>query len=214
MVRWKSIGQSSPRDSMHARVVIRLRPTHTIGLCLFLASLVILGPAVWSQAQQINNDYFSPSRDEKLLRMVERYHLTPKTFWPKYREGVVSGKFRLAVKELEFVLRYFPNHPKALMLLANIAKMTKTRHLADAYFKKALHLYPRYALTHAQYGKFLSDMGSVAEGIEHLQQAITLDPRLAVAYDWLAKAYRVQGKYQEASAIEQQKMRMVEGASP
>ena len=145
------------------------------------------------KAQELNNDYFTahpPLRGEYLLGTVERYHLSAtKGFWPQFS----AGQYTYAFSELKYVLRYFPNHPKALHLLGRIAILTKTPLLPISYYRHALQLYPQYAYTHAQYGRYLSEIGDddilIKEGIAELNNSIEMNPKLAVAYTWLANAY-------------------------
>lgn len=136
-------------------------------------------------AQDVNNDYFSPQRNEKLLSMVEQYHLRTESFWSAYR----SARPGEALSDVEFVLRYFPNHPQALMLLGSIARLIKNTSLGVAYYEKALALYPQHALTHAQYGAYLVEINRTEAGIAELKRAIQLDPNLVSAHVWLAQAY-------------------------
>jgi Tfp pilus assembly protein PilF len=149
-------------------------------------------------AQTINNDYFDPLRDQKLLDLNEQYHLSKGKFYKRFREGLASGNFQLAIAELDFVLRYWPNHPKALLFMASIAKMQKDPNLADQYFRKALHFYPQHATTHGQYGHYLVEVGRIEEGINHLHEAIQIDEQLIVAYEWLGEAYYLQGDSKRA----------------
>ncbi|NOT94918.1 MAG: hypothetical protein HOP00_01220 [Nitrospira sp.] len=60
--------------------------------------------------------------------------------------------------------------------------------MAINYYENALGFYPQYALTHAQFGKYLSDMGKIKLAIEHLSHAVEMDRKLAPAFAWLAEA--------------------------
>lgn len=158
-------------------------------LILIIGSISLDLVASPAQAQPQNNDYFAPERDPKLLRNVEKYHLTKEKFGKYYQ----AGQYSSAIRELQFVLRYFPNHPKALMYMETIAKITNNQSLALSHYKNALKLYPQHALTHAQYGRYLASTGRVQSGIERLQKATEMDPELAVAHGWLAMIYAKSG---------------------
>ncbi len=140
------------------------------------------------------NDYFTTPRDSELLYNVEKYHLSDETFMAKYK----SGRYYYALQDLKFVLNYFPNHPNALMFMGSVAQLTKDSSLGITYYEKAIRLYPQYALTHAQYGEYLVNIGLVKEGIERLKKAIEIDPKLAIAYKWLSKAYTKNGDLEMA----------------
>lgn len=58
---------------------------------------------------------------------------------------------------------------------------------ADAEFRRAIALDPRYALAHHWYGEFLSLMGHTDQGIASLQRALELEPQsLAIRVDLVA----------------------------
>jgi superkiller protein 3 len=74
-----------------------------------------------------------------------------------------------------------------------VSRIRKEPSLAIPFYAKALQLYPQYAITHAQYGSYLTDIGQVEQGIVALKKAVEIDPKLALAYDWLARAYAKSG---------------------
>lgn len=134
-----------------------------------------------------NKNYFAVKnrQDKVLLSNVERHHLTREKFWKWYN----AGKYHYALEELKFVLRYFPNHPKALQLLGGIAVLTKDPTMPIPYYRKALRLYPQHALTYAQFGNYLANIGFIDDGLARLRIAIKKNPKLAVAHAWIAEAY-------------------------
>lgn len=180
---------------------IRIRSTLLILLVPLTAVFVLSG---WARAQvggmpgedleYANNDYFQASDDPnlyELLMNVERNHLGKK-FW-KYYGGRELRELKYALGDLQYTLNIFPNHPQALLLVESIGKMTKVPSIAVPYYERALLLFPQYAVTHAQYGKYLRDIGELDKGITELKEAIKLDPELALAHGWLAEAYFKKG---------------------
>jgi predicted Zn-dependent protease len=149
-----------------------------------------------------DKDYFdiTDPRDVTLLSNVETYHLSEDSFW----KWAAAGKYGYALDELNFVLRYFPNHPEALPLLGMIAKATKNLSLPITYYVRALSLYPQYALTHAQYGIYLVEIGLNNDGIVKLKHSVELEPKLAIAYAGLAKGYEKAGKKDQARICAEQ----------
>lgn len=119
----------------------------------------------------------------------ERYHMG-KSFWTAVREG----RLQPALDDLDFVLRYIPNHPKALTIVGFISRSGGNPTIANLYYQRALRRYPHRALTHAQYGAYLADIGKVNEGVARLQKAIVIDPNLVSAHLWLARVYARAGK--------------------
>jgi tetratricopeptide (TPR) repeat protein len=79
------------------------------------------------------------------------------------------------------------------MLMTPVAKLTKNSALGISYYERAIKMFPRYAITYAQYGKYLTDFDQADAGIEKLMTAIEMDPKLAAAYVWIAGAYFKKG---------------------
>jgi len=137
-----------------------------------------------------SHDYFTADQDpgiQTYLRIVDANHTEKVLGW------VQQGRIGNAIDDLKYTLDRFPNHPKALMLMGSVAKITKKIPLAIAYYEKAIKLFPEYALTQAQYGAYLVDIGNTQAGIGKLKKAIEMDPKLAQAHAWLAKAYYKSG---------------------
>jgi tetratricopeptide (TPR) repeat protein len=164
---------------------------------IILAMIVVsLSPGKPDAQGVVERDYFDPKYRLELVT-VEKYHLTKETFWQEFE----SKRYHYALGELKFVLRHFPNHPKALQLMELVAKMTNQPHLVIPYYEKAVRLFPQHALTHAQYGNYLVDTGQAEKGIGRLQRAIEIDPKLTVTYYWLWDAYTRTGNREMAQQI-------------
>jgi len=179
------------------RILNRRKPPTALAipLVLLLCSWFTLFLAEVKAQEVIDNDYFSETRSNGLLRNVEQYHLSRHMgFWVEFKRG----QYAYALKELQFVLRYFPNHPRALALLGALARIKKTPSLPIVYYERAIKLYPQRAFTYAQYGDYLIDVGNRKVGISLLEKAIQLDPKLPQAHAWLAKAYQQQGNLELA----------------
>ena len=146
-------------------------------------------------------DYFNPTSDPHVKWLIgdqNRFHFNPAV------NHLRKGDYKRATRELSFLLKGFPNHPKGLMLLSIVAKMTKNPSFGVPFYKKALQVYPQYAITHAQYGNYLVEVGQVKVGIAKLKKAIEMDPKLAPAHAWLAKAYYKIGRAELAQLTARQ----------
>jgi Tfp pilus assembly protein PilF len=140
---------------------------------------------------QVENDYFDASKHrivKQRLYNVERNHLNKGLI-----QNITSGNYKYALADINFALRYFPNHPTGLHLLTTVAALTKNRALPTPYFEKAIALYPSHAITHAQYGWFLVTMGDLENGLQKLKHAVEMDPKLTAGHAWLAHAYEKKG---------------------
>jgi tetratricopeptide (TPR) repeat protein len=137
----------------------------------------------------INQDYFTHVRSPGgLLHLVEKFHFNERVF-TMFR----NGQYQYVVGDLNYTLEKFPNHPGALQLLGAVAILMKNPSLPISYYEKALSLYPQHALTHAQFGSYLVEMGAMDDGIARLKKATELDPKVIAAHVWLAKAYYQRG---------------------
>lgn len=152
--------------------------------------------------EERDKDYFDPEA-QGLLGMVEQYHLMSGTpFWSYYKN--IDRDYGHALNELKFILRYFPNHPKALTLLSVVAKQVQVPMLPISFYEKALAMYPQHAITHAQFGAYLVEIDKVDQGIESLQNALKIDPNMGAAYGWLAGAYQKKGNTHAAAKAQEQ----------
>ena len=154
-------------------------------ILFILLILLCFIPPVEAQ-RPIDQDYFTANEFPNikgLLQSVDTHHTSKAADW------IFRGSMHYAIDELRYTLDTFPNHPKALQLIGVVSKIKKLPEIAIPFYEKALRLYPQYALTYAQYGGYLTDIGRVEEGIAKLQKAIEIDPNLALAFDSLSKAY-------------------------
>jgi predicted Zn-dependent protease len=172
------------------------RTTVALSICLATAGL---SDTVWGQAAREwettvpwhNNDYFAHTHDSEvraLLRNVEDAHLGKK-FWAYYRQG----EYHYAIDDVKYVLLLFPNHPKALELMRVIGRLTKKPAMPAPWFQKAVTMFPRHALTRAQFGAYLIEIGEVERAIGELRKATEMDAQLGYAYGHLARAYHKAG---------------------
>lgn len=133
-----------------------------------------------------HRDYFTAGQDptsDRYLQLTERHHLD-------HVLGLIrEGDFKFAIRQIEWTLNIFSNHPRALMLIETVATLTKVPELPMPYYKVALDDHPQYALTHAQYGRYLGEVGRASEGLAHLKRAVELDLELPAPHVWLAEAY-------------------------
>ncbi len=111
-----------------------------------------------------------------------------------------KGNQKQSLSEINYLLIRVPNHPRVLLMAEVVEKLFKQKDFALKAYKEALNLYPQHALTHAQYGRYLSKIGKRGEGINRLKQAIKIDPKLAISYAWLSEAYYLAGQKDAAES--------------
>ena len=144
----------------------------------------------------MDQDYFTADQNpetRQLLHENEAYHLNKRVL-----NDFNAKRFDIVRDDLHYILKRFPNHPQALMLLGSVAILMKEPSLAVSYYEKALGLYPQYAIIHAQYGSYLIDIGQVDLSIARLDRAIRINPKYAFAHGRLAEAYYKNGNLELA----------------
>jgi Tfp pilus assembly protein PilF len=156
--------------------------------------LIVINLSLVRGESPLNRDYFddadpSVAKDKAL---IQQFHVS------RIPDLIRQGNYSAALEDINFGLRYFPNHPTALQLLGVVARLQGKPALAIGFFEKALSLFPQHALTHAQYGAYLVEIGNIKEGIEMLQKAVAIDPKLAAAHVLLSKAYTKAGNMELA----------------
>jgi tetratricopeptide (TPR) repeat protein len=115
-------------------------------------------------------DYRLANEEERVL--VEGAHFTPELemrFQPIRNRPVAS--------DIDYTLRAFPNHPRALMAMMKLAERDKTdrpvgaRYPVECYFDRAIRWRADDSGVRLVYGIYLTRKGRPKEAIEQLQIA-------------------------------------------
>ena len=160
-----------------------------IGVVLMMGLLAVM-PA--SAQEQMSTDYFpsvNSDREDvrKYLGLVEQHHLD------KVIGFIREERYSDAMTEIKWTLDRFYNHPKALALSETVATLTGVPALPGHFYGHALEVYPQYPLTHAQYGRYLVEIGQKEKGVASLERSVKMDSELVTGYIWLAEAYQKTG---------------------
>jgi tetratricopeptide (TPR) repeat protein len=130
------------------------------------------------------HDYYTTDPTwRNLLKKVEGYHLEPGT------RKMGRGSYRYAWQDFDFILRYFPNDPNALLLMGELAVKTGKPQEAVRYFQTAIRLFPDHAATYTAYGVFLHRAGKLRQAIDQYREALKLDPTSTETHYDLGLAY-------------------------
>jgi tetratricopeptide (TPR) repeat protein len=114
------------------------------------------------------------TEDRKNVRLVEGAHFTPDV------ERLKAGNAGYLGGDIDYTLRAFPNHPRALVSMMNLQFKEKTerpqgtRWPVPCYFDRALRFRPDDPTVHEIYGIYLMRTGKKAEAIEQLNRALSL----------------------------------------
>ena len=136
---------------------------------------------------QTPHDYYtaqSTAVTAELLRNVESYHLA---------QGIQETRDRrqqAAWADFDFILRYFPNHPRALVLMGETCAAWPTlRCDMESYFAKAITMSPESDGIYLTQGVYLQKTGKLKDAIKSYQKALELNPESANTHYNLGLAY-------------------------
>lgn len=148
-------------------------------------------------------DYRTATKEQKQL--VEGAHFFPNV------ENLVSGTKHPAHGyivipggEIDYTLRAFPNHPRALLALSRLSIRDSTdkpegiKAPVDCYFQSAIKYRPTDSMVRVIYGVHLAKLGQTDKSLEHLQKAEELSGGGANLYYNLGLAYFQGKRYPEA----------------
>lgn len=143
-------------------------------------------------------DYRERADLSQQLNLVERAHFTNEV------EKLVKGNTGTVGADLDYTLRAFPNHPRALASLARLAlrsqapKVSGLKYSFECYFNRAVRFKGDDPAVHAIYGSYLSKLGRTDEALEHLLEAVRLEPDNATSNYNLAVVYFDKRNYEKA----------------
>lgn len=118
-------------------------------------------------------DYRDPNPAHR-LRQVEAHHFTSKV------EMLVSGESGPIGGDIDYILRAFPNHSRALMAMMNLSFKEKTdrprgtHFTVECYFERAERFQPDDAIVKMLFGIYLSKTGHTDDALKKFQQAAAL----------------------------------------
>jgi Flp pilus assembly protein TadD len=119
-------------------------------------------------------DYADPLDKAQRLTIVENYHFTPEV------ETLRAGKSGSLASDIDYTLRAFPNHHRALWSVAQLELRNKGPlrefRSAECYFDRALRWRPNDPMVHTVYAIFLSRRGDTKGALARYKEALSLAP--------------------------------------
>lgn len=145
-------------------------------------------------------DYTDPTDVREKLPIVERFHFNVDV------ESLKRGQSaELPGGDLDYTLRAFPNHHRALYAMARYQLKYPHSRLApgaqysgDCYFERAIHFRPEDSRVQLVYGIYLDKRGNQAGAIERFRRAVELSPDSAEAHYNLGLLLFKSGEYVSA----------------
>lgn len=125
-------------------------------------------------------DYNNPQHRAEKLPIVDKAHFTPQV------ESLTRGQSGSLVRDLDYTLRAFPNHSRALWAMARYhlslqrrSEKSDSPYSIDCYFDRALHWRPNDANVWLIHGMYLAKKGELDEALAKYEMALKLEPESA-----------------------------------
>lgn len=111
-----------------------------------------------------------------------------------------GSQYDEAAQQFQAELDNNPQNVQALVYLADANIRLGQLDRAQPLLEKALHLDPRFEMTHLEFGILDSESGKNEQALRELRQAASLDPQDVQVHWRLARLYQTMGRKQEARA--------------
>lgn len=120
-------------------------------------------------------DYTNPEHFNQRLPIVTGAHFTSKV------ESLIGGQSGELVRDIDYTLRAFPNHHRALHAMSSLQlrsnfRVTPPIRTADCYFLRALRFKPEDSTVRMLYGIYLHKRGRFDEAIQFYNEALAAVP--------------------------------------
>ncbi|MFL6707134.1 MAG: tetratricopeptide repeat protein [Massilia sp.] len=139
-------------------------------------------------------------RAENNLAIVETYHYTDQV------ANGVAGETGPIGGDIDYTLRAYPNHARALATLTMLAARTTAPQLPGAkfptecYFERAVRYAPDDGTAYAAYSNYLNQQGKTARAVQMMEKAVQFDPENPTFNYNLGLLYVKMKKYDKAAA--------------
>lgn len=153
-------------------------------------------------------DYTNNADFQEKLPIVEQYHFSPDV------EALHSGESSTIGGDLDYTLRAFPNHHRALYAVARYALQPDTPardthyFTPECYFDRAIAFKPDDGMVHMIYGIFLHEQHKLPAALAEYQKAVKLMPNSAEAHYNLGLLYADMREYANAKEHAHQAYRL------
>ncbi len=162
-----------------------------------ITGLLLLGLTFMVLAAPGDPESYYGNYSREHLSAVERHHLQQGRDKAKWDNPIYAWR------DVEFMLRHFPNHPDALMLAIDLSFKSKDMRHAQELFEKAVIFDPKPAAPWVIYGLFFHRHGKLDDAIIRYQEALKRDPDMVEAYYNLGLAYFKLKQYEQANQAAQ-----------
>ena len=115
---------------------------------------------------------FDYRTDKKQLPVVDHFHFRPQV------ENLVKGTTGSVGADIDYTLRAFPNHHRALMAMVRLGDKARTdkpagaSHSVECYLRRAARFRPDDGMVSMIYATYLAKKGRGSEALKHLKIAV------------------------------------------
>jgi len=171
---------------------------------LFVFSLVaytcLVGAEEYSSCGSLDNpygpyDYTNPLDKKFKLPVVDGHHFDSDV------ENLIHGQSGSIIADLDFTLRAFPNHHRALNTVARYQLSggdMKGFYSAECYFERALRFKPNDGVVYLIQGNFYYKKGDFKSALQSYKKALEIMPSSAEVNYNLGLLFVKLGKYSKA----------------
>lgn len=144
-------------------------------------------------------DYVNRHSLRESLDVVEAFHFTFNV------ENLISGSTGDIAGDIDYTLRAWPNHHRALVSLAKLSIRDKStrfpglKYPVECYFDRAIRMNATDAKVRSIYGGYLLQQGRNKEAVEQLEIAVNLEPDNTTALYNLGLLHFKQKNYEKAN---------------
>lgn len=160
------------------------RLTRTIAVIAIMSTATCIAPAALAQLDpecgRLDNaygpfDYTNGAHFRQRLPVVEQHHFTAKV------ENLVAGESGGLMADIDYTLRAFPNHHRALYAMIRLQLKEPVRYGSQfytmtCYLERAVAFKPNDPIPRLLYGIYMQRKGDLEEAREHYEMALRLDP--------------------------------------
>jgi protein O-GlcNAc transferase len=142
-----------------------------------------------------------------LDQAIRLYGRRPDAAQAHYLRAKIYSEDRDAAKaaaELQQAVELAPEFAEAWSDLGESRKNLSDGKGALSAFRRSVELVPQNPVAQARLGAYLLDSGAVHEAVEHLDEAVRLDPKNQSALNALQRALRQDGQAERAEAAKKQ----------
>lgn len=126
-------------------------------------------------------DYtFLSAKSPAQLQIVEEHHFTPEV------EALIRGKSSRLEDDLNYTLRAWPNHHRALLSIIKYQLNIKNKLMPGAlkvppecYLQRAIHFSPKDAVSYSLFGHYMRKIGYLEDAVKYYEKALALDSKNA-----------------------------------